>query len=143
MKISINNNFISNDRGLNSNMNFKSINNPVKSYKFLAKGEVFQISEIPIDKLKDDNLVLKLVDFFCINFLRTTKDPYWKNYAKPEKRDPIKKGFVDFLNPILHSNDRDFTMMIVKNSSEELAGACMSFTPYNFSFKDRDVLYLD
>lgn len=130
----------------NSNLNFTSLRNPIKSFDVKTHKEVLHFSEINYNHSPKNSFYNKLAEFFLDNFANTSSHPFWLNCRKPTLNVEI---YNDFLKRMakkykLAVNNPDTTILLAKDKSKNIVAAIFTRTlRESEKVRDWETLYID
>lgn len=125
-------------------INFKSKNNPVKSFAVSTpKGElhVREFTEVDAICTKEAK---KLATFFLDSFINNTKDPWFLSLKKnKEKYNNAISHFTDYYRSMFEKDDGNLTILVAHNKDKKLCGAVVTNTLNESGVNDSLTCYID
>ena len=109
--------------------NFQSKAHPVKPFMIRTKNGRLKVCEVTQKDLKRKGFFEKLAKFFCKNFAASTKDPLWRVFKNPKSIDyeRVLNDNAKYYEARLRRNDKNMTLLLVKNKRNKIQGACLSY----------------
>ena len=130
-----------------NNLNFYSIQNPVKPFRVATKHGNLTVSEIDYSKDLTPNFIKKINKFFTDNFSVETNDPFWLRYRKGTPEEKLKhiKLFEKYYTSIFNNekNKQNLTLLLAKDQKDNIQGACLTYGNHEIPGTFDTTLYVD
>lgn len=131
----------------NNNLNFGSINNPVKPFKVATKYGTLAVSEVDYSKDLTPKFIRKLTRFFLYNFSDKTNDGVrlQYRYGTPEEKSEYLEMFVKLYTRIFNDEtlQPDLTLLVAKDKKGRIQGACLTHANLEIPDSYNTTLYVN
>ena len=129
----------------NTSLTFSSAANPIKPFVIMTKHGKLNISEVSARDKKRKFFFYNLAKFFLKNFASSTKDPALE-FIKHKKTDYYEKSikeYTQYYKAKVNNNNKDMTLLLVKDKRNKIQGACLSYGYDIFDGTADSVCYID
>lgn len=114
----------------NNDMNFGSINNPVKPFKVATKYGILTVSEIDYSKDLTPKFIIKLTKFFLRHFSEKTADKtrlIYRNGTPKEKSEYLGRFIMIYRRIFNYEKIKpNLTLLLAKDKKGNIQGACLT-----------------
>jgi len=130
-----------------NNINFGSIQNPIRPFKVTTKPETLTVSEIDYSKDLTPKFIKKITKFFLDNFSVETNDEFWLRYRKGTLEEKLKhiKLFEKYYSSIFNNekNKPNLTLLLATDKKGNIQGACLTYGNHEIPGTFDSTLYVD